>query len=337
MTGGGVFVWPFRHLTLPTADLYLHVPMRAFIADGQRPFRKRPIVRLGPHLYAGKGRAVLVRYATRAELWRLARMRPERCAWLIDDNLWALEEDAALPEDYRARLLRFRERMVPRILSMCDTVIAPNEKILKHFPRHHTALVHPSSVHVCRDLSHFDEPRMIEAVFAGTRSHLPDLAVIADALRALVESQPRLRLTTFLGQHVPQALQGHERIVNLPPMPWERYREEMRTRRFHLGIAVFRDTLFNRSRSVNKILDHAAFGAAGVYTDAPPFAPVVTNGENGVLVAPGADLLSTLGVLLENVSGLRKLAEGGVALASRLGDPAHNRAFWMEFFRIGAD
>jgi len=329
-------VRPFRSTTLPTADLYLHVSIQELVADGRRPAHEKPIARLGPHLYAGNGRALLVRYATRMELWRLARMRPERCAWLIDDNLWALEEDPALPEDYRARLARFRERVVPRILSLCDTVVAPSEEILRHFPGHRTALIHPSSVHVCRDLSHFDNLPMIEAVFAGTRSHLPDLAVIADALRAVVEEHPRLRLTTFLGKHVPQVLQGHERIINLPPMPWQRYREELRTRRFHLGIAVFRDTLFNRSRSVNKILDHAAFGAAGIYTDAPPFAPVVTHGENGVLAAPGADLRNTLHVLLEDIDGLCRLAEGGVALASKLGNPGRNRAFWVDYFGLDA-
>lgn len=310
--------------------------MRGLIANGRRPSPERPIARLGPHLYAGNGRALLVRYATRMELWQLARMRPSRCAWLIDDNLWALEEDPALPEVYRARLLRFRERVVPRILSLCDTVIAPSEEILRHFPRHRTALIHPACTHACDDLSHFDAPPMIEAVFAGTRSHLPDLMAIADALRALVEEQPQLRLVTFLGRHAPMALHGHERIIHLPPMSWAEYRKVMRTRRFHLGIAVFRNTPFNRSRSVNKILDHAAFGAAGVYADAPPFSRVITHGKNGLLAGTEADIGATLRDLLCDIDMLRRVAEGGVALARELGDPERNRAFWLDFFGLNA-
>ena len=327
-------MWPFRSHTLPTADLYLHIPMQEFLSPGWHPSSERPIVRLGPHLYFGNGRAVLVRYATRMELWLLARLRPERCAWLIDDNLWALDEDAALPEDYRNRLMKFRERIVPRILAVCDTVMAPSEIILRHFPNHRTLLLHPCSVYVCTDFSHFDRPAFIEVVFAGTRSHLPDLLSITDSLWAVVEKRKELRLTTFLGHHAPDVLKGHERIIHLPPMPWEHYRETMCSRRFHLGIAVFRNTLFNRSRSVNKILDHAAFGAAGVYADAAPFSSVVNHGENGVLVTSDADLEDVLLALTDDLEKLRVLAEQGARLALQLGSADRSRSYWMNYFRI---
>ena len=325
----------FRNTELPTADLYLRIPLRGYIADTPQHRPQRPITRCGPHLYVGNGRAVLIRYASRYELWRIRSMHLQRCAWLIDDDLWAVKEDTAIPADYRARLARFRSKIVPRILELCDTVIAPNERILQKFPDHERHRLNPSCAHVQDDFSHFTaDAQTIDMVFAGTRSHLPDLEAHAEILRQLCETHPNLRLTTFLQGHVPAPLRGHERIINRPPLPWPHYRTVLESERFHIGLALFRNTAFNRARSVNKVLDHAAFGAAGIYTDMPPFNEVVEHEKNGLLVTSPKEAAAAIESLLSAPERMKQLAQRGAKLADSLGNLARNRSFWLQYFGL---
>jgi len=48
-------------------------------------------------------------------------------------------------------------------------------------------------------------------------------------------------------------------------MSWEKYRAFVACHRFHIAIAPALDTAFNRSRSLSRLHDHAAYGAAGLF------------------------------------------------------------------------
>lgn len=337
---GGIVFFSWNKDRIPTIDLYFGIPLVDVI--GKRGWRRHhgPLRQLGPYVFMGNGRAVILRYATRRELLLLERLAPERCAYVIDDDLFSLDHAAELPEDYRRRLLRFREEVLPDILARVDTICAPSERILRAYRGKRLVQLLPSAVHVCDDHAHFlpnkaEGKAGINLVFAGTRSHLPDLVMYETVLCRILDTLPHARLTLFLGRHTPEKLKKHAQVIVCSPKRWPQYAQMLKRARFHVHLVFNQATAFNSARSQNKVLETAAFGAAGIYTRTPPFSSVIENGENGVMIPVNADAAEKyLMEVLSDRERLQRLAMKGADLARRLDGRAKARRFWLEFFGI---
>ena len=307
----------------PTADIYFLNAMRDDVAAGA-------VQALGPNVYGAGGSYVVLRYADDRELALLEAARPRQLFYVIDDDLEALSRSGHLPAGYRARLSAFVNGSLPRILALANVVLAPNALLLTRFPDHDTGLVLPSYCSVSDSFAHFGDgpPRL---VFTGSRSHAGDLEVIAPALERLCNALPQIELTTFLGSAAPYPLRRLGNVVNRPALPWAAYRDFMATARFHIALAPFRRTPTNECRSHNKVHDHAAFGAAGLYGDILPYREIVSHGADGLLLPPEPEAwFEALATLADDPALTRRLAEAGGALSRRTGSPALQRTFWRE-------
>jgi len=314
----------------PTADIYFLNAMRDLVsADGG-------VTALGPNVYGVDGRFVVLRYASDAELALLEQARTQRVYYVIDDDLEALSRSGDLPPGYRSRLAAFVAHSLPRILAMADVILAPSPLLLTRFPDHQTALISPSHCSLCDGFGHFVDGSPLSLVFTGSRSHAGDLEVIAPALERLCTSYPHIELTTFLGSRAPARLRRLGNVVNRTALPWTSYHRFMATARFHVALAPFRPTATNDCRSHNKVHDHAAFGAAGLYGDIPPYRGVVSDGRDGLLLPPEPEAwFEALARLVDDPTSALRLAEAGVGLSERIGSPRQLRTFWCE--RLGLD
>jgi hypothetical protein len=105
----------------------------------------------------------------------------------------------------------------------------------------------------------------------------------------------------------------------------------MASARFHIALAPFRRTATNECRSHNKLHDHAAFGAAGLYGDILPYRETVSHGTDGLLLPPDPEAwLEALRRLVEDPASSLELAEAGAGLSGRIGNPKMLRDFWCE-------
>ncbi len=321
----------------PTVDLYFGLPMHGLVTRLPWPFGGRPIRQIGPSTFVCNGRGVIIRYARHGELDALERLAPHGCAYLIDDDLPAALEDDRLPEDYRRRLEAFMQDEWRRIRDMSECIVAPNERIFAAYPDRMHRRVDPAALCVAPDLRHFDETDRLLLAFTGSRSHLADLEDMASVLADICRRHPRVRLITFLGKHAPAELQGLPNVRHLPPQPWSRFRRRMCRLRFHLALAPMRPTAFNLARSINKLHDHAAFGAAGLYPDFPIFREALTDGVEGLLLPWDPEAWHVaLDALIRDRPRMRNLAAAGLALARRTGDPTRLRRWWLEWFALDA-
>ncbi len=330
---------PYRNT--PTLDIYFFEPLRDLIrpsgprAVTRRTGHEQPIRRLGPNSFICNNRAVIIRYATAAELGQIRKMQPERCAYVIDDDFAVLEDDLSLPEDYRRRLMRFKQDILPAILALSGLVVAPNPLICKAYGDKTCELVHPSALSICTDFSHFGSGAGINLVFSGTRSHLADLAFIAPAIAQICAQYPHVTFTTFLGKYAPKCLMGQNNIIHRKPLTWNKFRQVLANERFHIALAPCLDTPFNRARSINKLLDHAAFGAAGIYSALPLFSQNVMTSKEGLLAGQQEqDWFCAMESLVNHPEKARQLAIAGARKAARLGNPARLRRFWRQYFVI---
>lgn len=327
--GDGLRLRPRGQKQLPSISLYFADPLADLIAaEGED--RSRPIERLSRTVFACGKAAIVVRYATKRELDMLARRRFERVYLLIDDDLESLADGDGLPADYRRRLLAYREGPFRRLMDYVTDVVAPSENILRTYRRKRALQLDPAQCHKAGALVHHNLTRPFDIVFAATRSHLQDIGHIAPALAEVLQERPDARLTTFLNGHAPRVLRMLPNAIHLPMMDWARYRAYVAENRFHVAIAPALDTAFNKARSISKLHDHAAFGAAGLYSRQQPFDKIVADGKSGLLLSNDpAEWRESLLDLARRRDRTLKIAAGGQVLSQTLGDIRRVRLFWM--------
>ena len=332
---GDIKVVPFRRARSkkaggPSVSMYFADPLIDLIDDDES-FSGRPIQQLSPSLYVCGARAVVIRYANWHELKILREGKFERIYLLIDDDLEALEEAQELPSDYRERLIKYRDGPFRQLCDLVTDVVAPSEHILRSYRRQRTLQLEPAQCHRLPVLTHHSATGRLEIVFAGTRSHLQDLEHVAVAVTDVLRCHPEARLTTFLKGHVPNFLKKLPNAVHLAPMGWQQYRSFVDANKFHIAVAPALPTSFNRARSISKLHDHAALGAAGLYTRQAPFDRIVSQGKTGMLLGndPG-EWRETLFELASKRDRVRKLARGGQILSRTLGNRRRVRNFWQE-------
>lgn len=315
---------------LPSISLYFADPLADLISVSVKD-TERPIHRISRSVFSCGNSAVVVRYAGRRELRILREKKFDRVYLLIDDDFDSLCENDGLPADYRRRLMAYRDGPFQRLLEMVTDVVAPSENILLSYKRKRAMKLDPAQCHQAGALVHHQAARPFDIVFAATRSHLQDLGHIAQALAAVLKQRPDARLTTFLNGHAPRSLRQLPNAIHLPMMEWTRYRAFVAENRFHVALAPALDTPFNRARSISKLHDHAAFGAAGLYSEQQPFDRIVINGKSGMLLSnhPG-EWRDALHDLADRREKTLKLAVGGQVLSQTMGDIRRVRNFWVQ-------
>ncbi|MGI9415867.1 MAG: hypothetical protein ACR2PM_19480 [Hyphomicrobiales bacterium] len=324
--------FPTRKL-LPTTDVYFYHHLRDYISS---PWRgrsgARPVTALSPSVFHCGGRALIARYATRSDLRKLARLKPAQVFYLIDDDIRAALEAPELPNDYRHRLGRFAVEILPAIEDMADCIVTPSPVIASAYDDRPYELLAPGCIDICEDFSHFDDVSTVRLAFLGTRSHLSDLEFLADVLVDLCARCPGLEVMTYLGRHAPAAMQRMPGIRSEAPLPWQAYKRSVLGRqRFHLAIAPMLDTPFNRARSFNKFLDHAAVGAYGLYSRHAALDAVVSAPEHGLLLGNERDhWAGELERCVLDAGALRDHAMAAAARAGQVGAPQRIRAFWSQ-------
>jgi hypothetical protein len=311
-------------------DYYFRSALHDLIRVGRSGASARPIRQVGPHLFLTDQTAVLVRHCTPRELSVMEKVRSaRRTFYLLDDGVGG-ELDADLPRDYRRRLVDFRTRTLARILPLSDTVVVPNPNIAADIAARNVELLLPAMVAPLRPLGHFVRPVCINLVVTGSRSHRADIAMIAPALRRAAESNPRLRIMTYLGRHAPEPLLGHPRILNARPLPWPLFQREYERLAFHIAVCPHRQSPFNACRSSTKILEHASFGAAGLYSARLPHAQWIEHGANGLLVEDDpSQWEEAIAMLCSDLEKAEAIARGGARLAAAIGAPDRVRSFWL--------
>ena len=312
---------------LPSIALYFADPLADLICpDGVDA--SRPIHRLSRTVFSCGRAAIVVRYAAKRELSLLRRF--ERVYLLIDDDLESLKDGDGLPSDYRQRLVAYRDGPFRRLMDMVTDVVAPSENILAAYGRKRALRLDPAQCHQAGALVHHNIRKPFDIVFAATRSHLEDLGHIAPALAEVLHRRPDAQLTTFLNGHAPRCLRMLPNAIHLPMMEWSRYRAYVAENRFHLAVAPALDTPFNRARSISKLHDHAAYGAAGLYSRQQPFDRIVIHNKSGLLLSNDpSEWRDTILDLCDRRDHTMKLAAGGQILSQTLGDMKRVRNFWL--------
>ncbi len=311
----------------PTADLYFANACADWLADGR-------VTRYAPTVFASGTSRLVIRHDGRAQ----AASRRARTIYLLDDAIDLEGADDALSSYWRFKLKVVERAAADAILPGAAAAVASSPAleamIRDRAPGLDVRRLDPYWSEPFSDLVHHGEPAF-RIAYLGSQVHGPDIEPLAATLAGFLDETPEAELIIGGGHEAFAPLAGHNRVKALGPLPWAEYRKRLRRLRPHVAIYPLRDTPFNAARSLNKLIEHAVAGAAGLYAAAWSGAAMAETAGAGMALPPDP---AAWRAALQGLAASRKMTAGmaaaGVDLARSINDPSLQRALWSELLEL---
>ncbi len=131
--------------------------------------------------------------------------------------------------------------------------------------------------------------RAVRIAYHGTGSHAQEIEWLHGVLKQVLDRCAGAHLELFGDLTVHRWYRDLPRVSVLHPMSWENYLAYTASHRCDIGLAPLRPGRFNGARGPTKFWDYARMGAAGLYTNVPPYAGFISHGVDGLLLPDDAD------------------------------------------------
>lgn len=208
--------------------------------------------------------------------WYALARSGHRLVYEIDDDLWSLDEWNTVARAHHPPMVLEAAKAAIRAADAVHVTTEPLAEAVRAWNPNVTVLPN----HVPGELFEMQRPRRERVVvgWAGSDSHLGDLALIGSQLARFVRRNPTAefhnmgsdyrRVLGISGRHTPgQGILEFYRAID-----------------FDIGLAPVARTRFNRSKSGIKALEYMALGIPVIASDYDPYRPVVRHGVTGFLV-----------------------------------------------------
>ncbi|HEU0223488.1 MAG TPA: hypothetical protein VFR34_14925, partial [Paracoccaceae bacterium] len=281
-----------------------------------------------PTLFVSEHALLVLRHDARAP----ARLSRSRLVYFIDDAWAAAWRDRSLSRFWRLKATAIEARAARFYLARASDIVVSTEALRPAAeaaaPGRPVHVIGPYWSEPIADLAHFDAPGL-DIAFLGAQLHADDLAFLLPVLPRLLEALPEATFTLSAGHRLPPPLAAHPRVRRLAGLRWPDYRAGLAARRFHLALYPLRATPFNAGRSVNKIIEHAVVGAAGLYSEGwPPGQAAAAAGAGLALPWDAGAWAEAILRLAADRTALRAFAAAGREHAGALNRPEPQRALW---------
>ncbi len=328
---------PLRFSTIPTTDLYFLNACRHWIRT--RPTSLAPLRQLGVNTFVSDAQIVVCRYDTPGLVRRALDDSRRRLIYVIDDDLWAAEDDATLPDRYRRRLIKLREGQHRALVDRADTIVVSSSRLAERYTaQKRVVALDPHWSDPFADASHFetlDARSVIRVGYLGTASHAADRAFAATVIENLLSTDDRVIGTMVGTANVSSTLLRHKRFQILQPSSWPRYRARIQRIRLHIALYPLMCTPFNRCRSRNKQIEHAVVGGVGIYSPQWDFAEQIKMDGAGLVVdiCPNT-WVETVQRAIASPKRLKQIQNTARTVAMRVNDPARQHQFWLSSLNV---
>ncbi|MBN9684526.1 MULTISPECIES: glycosyltransferase [unclassified Corallococcus] len=146
---------------------------------------------------------------------------------------------------------------------------------------------------------------------SGTRTHDADFTIAADAILAVMERHPNVRLAIHGFLELPEGFQRFsDRVFRIPFLDADDYLRALAS--WQISIAPLEQTVFNDAKSNIKFIEASIFRVPAVCSGAGPFREIIDHGNNGFIATTREEWESALSALVQDA-----------ALRKRMGEEAH--------------
>lgn len=264
---------------------------------------------------------VLVRYLPRPWLAPVQRLRREgsEVAFLMDDDLLDPAVHAELPRAYRQQLWRRVTRLHHQLPKLMDrlwvTSPALEEKYGYLGAERLPLRPHPDLL--------AERPRL-QLAYLGTSVHDAEFTWLLALLEKLQQRHAHTHVELFGDHALNRRFRPLPRVRILHPMRWPNYLAETGHGRIDILLTPLLASPFNAARAPVKLIDAARCGAAGLYSNRPPYQGFVRHGQDGLLLDDDpASWLAAMERLIADPDERGRLAAGARrrALSLAAGEP----------------
>jgi hypothetical protein len=252
---------------------------------------------------------VVVRYLPRPWLRPVQQARREgtEVVFLMDDDLLDPAVLADLPRAYRRRLWERITRLHSRLPKLVDRIWVTSATLAdKYAPLAAERLPlrpHPDLL--------VERPRL-QLAYLGTSVHEAEFTWLLPLLHELQSRHAYTHVEVFGDHERNRRWRSLPRVRILHPMRWPNFLAETGCGRIDILLCPLLASPFNAARAPVKVIDAARCGAAGLYSDRPPYRGFVQHGRDGLLLDDDpASWLAGIERLIADPGERRRLAEGG--------------------------
>jgi len=252
---------------------------------------------------------VVVRYLPRNWLKTLRQVCRAKIpmAYLMDDDLLDPDLLRELPVSYRRRIRERITRQRAWVPDLCGRVWVTSEVLALKYA-HLGAIQLP----LCPHPDLLRQPPRLQLAYLGSSVHQLEFAWLRELLIQLQQRQPHTHVDLFGDITVNRQFRDLPRVRVLHPMRWANYLAETGSGRCDLLLTPLLESPVNAARAPVKFIDAARCGAAGLYSDRPPYRGFVRHGIDGLLLGDHHhEWLEAIEMLGCHPQARHRLAEAG--------------------------
>jgi len=223
---------------------------------------------------------IIVRHASRRWLKELLKHREKftGVTYLKDDDIPAVLNARELPWYYALWTFGKYWKIRGLLSRVVSEVVVSTHELAGRYPEANAVVWEP----------HYDDtsdyhPETLVYFYHATITHLSEMRWLVPVVRRVQHAVPNAWFEIIGNGEVARMFRGIPRVRVLHPMSWPDYQHYLASVRYDVGIAPLMDTAFNRARSHTKLYQITRAGAAGIYSDVPPYSEKVMDGQTGVL------------------------------------------------------
>jgi glycosyltransferase involved in cell wall biosynthesis len=224
---------------------------------------------------------VFVRYVPREWMDIVARNRRHLAgvAYFMDDDLFDLSASAATPLKYRIKIARLATSRRSWLQRMDAELWVSTPYLAGKYADDDPVLIPPNPLSGVTG-----ESGNVRVFYHGSASHRGEIAWLAPVIAETLRKAPNVSFEIIGDAAVNRLYRTLPRTTVVHPMSWESYLHFCEAGERHIGLAPLLQGKFNAGRSHTKFFDILRCGAAGIYSDLPPFSDFVRHGRDGILV-----------------------------------------------------
>lgn len=254
---------------IPSVDFYL--TSRFLYASVKRTIIYDSTTAIVPTVPSDGAFVVIVRHSALAwfDYLKLHASKWSGVAYLMDDDLPGAWQSADIPWDYRVWTTCRYWLIRQHLSAVCDRIWLSTSALQARYANNATTLLPP--LPYGRQAA-TTTSQLLRWGYHGTRVHYHELAWLVPIVHEVQRIVPHAEFEVFGDQRVKRLFAKIPRVKVMPPMPWQDYVKYSQESQLILGLAPMLPGRFNDVRSHTKAFDIARCGAAGLFSDAKPYA-----------------------------------------------------------------
>jgi len=251
---------------------------------------------------------IIVRYITRKWCNILAQNadRLAGVAFLLDDLYDEILTDRTVPWRHKLEMLYLYFQHVRKLSKLCSELWVSTPKLLDHYRAPGVRLVEASFI---PPVTLQRKDPLVIFYHCDIANHQAEVEWLVAIVRKVQELHAGTIFEISGDQRVAQEYRTIDRVRIVNRVSWSSYLAYASTGHFDIGLAPLLDTKFNQGRSTAKFFDITRTGAAGIYSNVPPYRDTIRNGIDGLLVDNKPDhWISAISQLVDDADRRKSIA-----------------------------